>query len=96
MRRAAYLTCKDVQPLLDSSVAAASCLLPMDAVVEAGWFGGELSPEFRSRLGDWLALAGDGVQFLIDDGEGVFPHRGGHAGLSPLEMQVPILVVPGM
>ncbi|MBT3342654.1 MAG: hypothetical protein HN712_26575 [Gemmatimonadetes bacterium] len=94
-RRAAYLTCEDPQLLLDSTVAAASSLLPMDAVVEAGWFGGELIPEFRSRIGDWLALANDGVQFLIDEGDGVFPLRGGHAGISPCEMQVPILVVPG-
>ncbi|MBT4096204.1 MAG: hypothetical protein HOM68_10730 [Gemmatimonadetes bacterium] len=93
-RRAAYLACDDVQRLHDAGISQAADLLPMDAVVEAGWFGGPLSSSFRQRIGNWLALAHDGVQFLIDDGDGVHPMLGGHAGLTPAEMQVPLLVVP--
>ncbi|MBT4610795.1 MAG: hypothetical protein HOC05_12200, partial [Gemmatimonadetes bacterium] len=77
-----------------AGISQAADLLPMDAVVEAGWFGGPLSSSFRQRIGNWLALAHDGVQFLIDDGDGVHPMLGGHAGLTPAEMQVPLLVVP--
>ena len=94
-RRAAYLACDDVAVLQQSVVADAAALLPMDEIVDAGWFGGPLSAAFRSRIGDWLALADEDVQFLIDDGDGVFPLLGGHAGLTPNEMLVPLLVVPG-
>ncbi len=94
-RRAAYLTCDDAQQLLASPIAQMSDLLSMEKVIQAGWFGGELTPGFRSRIGDWLALADDGVQFLIDDGDGVYPLLGGHAGLTPNEMSVPLLVIPG-
>ncbi|MED5414804.1 MAG: alkaline phosphatase family protein [Candidatus Latescibacterota bacterium] len=93
-RRAAYLACDHPAELAQSVVPHASDLLPMDEVIDAGWFGGPLSPVFRQRIGDWLALAHDGVQFLIDDGDGVFPQLGGHAGLTPHEMEVPLLLAP--
>jgi predicted AlkP superfamily pyrophosphatase or phosphodiesterase len=93
-RRAAYLTAESPERLLDDEGlrTATQRLQPSDDAVASGWFGGPCDG-IRSRLGDIVALAGSGRQLLYDYGPGTNVQIGSHAGMTPEEMYVPLLVV---
>ena len=57
--------------------------------------GGAADGRSRRRSGRFVALAGAGGQMLYDYGHGTQVYRGAHGGLSPDEMLVPLIVVPG-
>ena len=65
-----------------------------DEAIAAGWFGGACDG-VRSRVGDVIVLAGDGVQLLYDYGHGTYTQSGSLSGLTSQEMVVPLIVVPG-
>lgn len=65
-------------------------------IEDAGWFGGPLSPELASRLGDVAVVPHQPVAVLdpADTGETSLAAR--HGSLTAAEMQVPLLAVgPG-
>ena len=95
-RRALYLSGVDVESVYaDTRLAAGVDLaIATDDAIAAGWFGGPCDG-VRSRLGDVIILAGEGVQFLYDYGRGTYTQSGSHSGLTSQEMVVPLIVVPG-
>jgi hypothetical protein len=92
-KRAMYWSVADAaavrrHPLVNSGAVQ---LVEVGEAVDLGWLGGGDG----GRLGDFIALPGDGVQLLYDYGSGVQEYRGAHAGLSADEMLVPLVAVPG-
>lgn len=66
-------------------------LMTSDEAVAMGLFGpGEKHPEFRGFLGDYLAVAIDRYSIMWDRSAHVF--AGMHAGLTPCEMRVPLIL----
>lgn len=94
-RRACYLAAADPATLQAHPLLQHEDLLvvPTDDAVAQGWFGGDCG-RYRSRLGDLILLPADGCQLMYDYGQGIKPNQGGHAGLSPEEMLVPLIAVP--
>lgn len=95
-RRALYLSGVDVERVhADTELSAGLELaIATDEAIAAGWFGGACDG-VRSRVGDVIVLAGDGVQLLYDYGHGTYTQSGSHSGLTSQEMVVPLIVVPG-
>jgi hypothetical protein len=95
-RRALYLSGVDVERVhADTELSAGLELaIATDEAIAAGWFGGACDG-VRSRVGDVIVLAADGVQLLYDYGHGTYTQSGSHSGLTSQEMVVPLIVVPG-
>lgn len=94
-RRACYLSATNPAALRAHPLLQHQDLLvmPTNEAVAQGWFGGDCG-QYRSRLGDFILLPGDGCQLMYDYGQGTHPNRGGHAGLSAEEMLVPLIAMP--
>lgn len=62
-------------------------------MIEAGWFGPQVSPAFRSRAGDLVILPyrGEAVWWYEKDKYSQ-KYYGHHGGLTPQEMEIPLLV----
>ena len=81
----------------DLEAAAIAChgevawIRTLEQMVDEGWFGGPLKPEFASRLGDVALVAKEPVAFLdpADTGETRLAAR--HGSLTEAEMFVPLL-----
>ena len=94
-RRAWYLASDDPEKLVSGGFLAhpgVEWVHSGDAVAR-GWFGGDCG-RFRSRLGDVVALPGDGLQLIYDFGSGIHTQNGSHGGMTAEEMLVPLLAVP--
>jgi hypothetical protein len=68
----------------------------VDAMIEQGYFGPDgVSAQFQSRVGNLVVLpfAGESVYWL---GDGRFKQKyyGHHGGLTPQEMEIPLLLLP--
>jgi hypothetical protein len=85
---------EDVRSAWREVLGDAFLVLDRDAAVDAGWYGPTVRDDVRSRLGDLLALAvRDHV--VVDSRvlpEFVLAMVGMHGGLSPEELEVPLLV----
>ncbi|MEE2658170.1 MAG: alkaline phosphatase family protein [Candidatus Latescibacterota bacterium] len=93
-RRVPYLSSPEPAALMaNPDLIAAAQLIPADAAIAAGWFGGDCE-EYRSRLGDVIAIAGKGRQLLYDYGHGAYEQLGSHGGLTREEMIVPLVAIP--
>jgi predicted AlkP superfamily pyrophosphatase or phosphodiesterase len=62
-----------------------------DEVVDEGWFGPEVSPAARARLGDVALVAREPVSFDDPEDTGLFHLIGRHGSLTSAEMAVPLL-----
>jgi hypothetical protein len=62
-----------------------------DQAVAEGWFGGRLTPDIESRLGDVVLAARGPVAFLDPADTGQIRLRSRHGSLTPAEMRVPLL-----
>jgi hypothetical protein len=62
-----------------------------DQAVAEGWFGGRLTPDIESRLGDVVLAAREPVAFLDPADTGQIRLRSRHGSLTPAEMRVPLL-----
>jgi predicted AlkP superfamily pyrophosphatase or phosphodiesterase len=83
----------DAQAFLASQLAGKAEVRKVAEMIEAGAFGPVISPTFRSRVGDLVILpyAGEAVWWYEKDRfEQRF--RGHHGGLTPAEMEIPLLV----
>ncbi|HEC36570.1 MAG TPA: hypothetical protein ENI39_08555 [Anaerolineae bacterium] len=95
--RAAYLYVRpdQAEPLrayVAEHLADRFVLLETERALAAGLFGaGEITPELRGRLGDFLLLAWNDSRFVVGKEE-IAPH-GHHGSLTPEEMLVPLLMV---
>ena len=92
-RTAAYLR---AEPGLEERLAPFAEMVPMPRVWAEGWFGGPPTvPAYRTRTGDFLALARDGRQFVWRPKGAAESRptlwRGGHGGWSAEEMLVPLI-----
>jgi predicted AlkP superfamily pyrophosphatase or phosphodiesterase len=67
----------------------------LEQIQDENWFGGRLSTEVASRLGDVALVAREPVAFLdpADTGESRLAAR--HGSLTPAEMYVPLLAIRG-
>lgn len=95
-RRALYLSGIDVERLSADSILADAVAISTKDAVAANWFGGALDQRLCSRIGDVILLAGEGSQFLYDYGRGTHTYAGAHSGMTRNEMQVPLIIVPGI
>jgi Type I phosphodiesterase / nucleotide pyrophosphatase len=61
-------------------------------MIDAGWFGPKISPTFRSRVGNLVILPyrGEAVWWYEKDKYGQ-KYYGHHGGLTPHEMEIPLL-----
>ena len=67
-------------------------MLPVEEILDAGWFGPAVTDAARSRLGD-VALVAQGPWALDWPGGKDKPKLvGRHGSLTPAEMLVPLLV----
>jgi len=62
-------------------------------VIEAGWFGGPLTPLIEARLGDVALVARKTIAFVDPSDTGSQALRCRHGSLTPDEMLVPLLAV---
>jgi hypothetical protein len=88
---------QDVRSAWGEVLGDAFLVLDRDEVVDAGWYGPTVRDEVRARLGDLLALA---VHDHIVVDSRVLPAFvlamvGMHGGLTPDELEVPLLVHRG-
>jgi hypothetical protein len=60
-----------------------------------GWFGGELTTDGTSRLGDVVIAAREPVAFLDPGDTGEIHLRSRHGSLTSAEMLVPLLAARG-
>lgn len=68
-------------------------LIPVDMLVDLGIYGPTVSPEVRARLGDVVALSLDAMTWRVHVGERPpNPLKGLHGGLTPGEMQIPVVL----
>jgi predicted AlkP superfamily pyrophosphatase or phosphodiesterase len=65
----------------------------LDEATREGWFGGELTSDGISRLGDVVIAARDAVAFLDPGDTGEVHLRSRHGSLTSAEMLVPLLAV---
>lgn len=84
------------QAVLTSIVRERAEVRRVDAMIEDGYFGpGAVSDTFRARVGNLVVLpyAGESVYWL---GDGRFKQKyyGHHGGLTPQEMEIPLLLLP--
>ena len=82
---------KDVVEAAEALHGEEAWIRTLDEVIEEGWFGGPLSPEFAKRLGDVALVAKAAVAFQdpADTGETLLMGR--HGSLTSSEMLVPLL-----
>jgi hypothetical protein len=85
---------EDVRSAWREALGDAFLVLDRDAAVDAGWYGPTVRDDVRSRLGDLLALA---VRDHIVVDSRVLPAFvlamvGMHGGLTPAELEIPLLV----
>ncbi len=94
--RAAYLyACQgqvgQARAYLEQRLAGQFAVVTSEAALRAGLLGpGEPTPETGCRLGDLIVLGRDG--YMLDYRRRTHPARGMHAGASPQEMLVPLLL----
>jgi len=86
----------EAQAVLTSIVRERAEVRRVDAMIEQGYFGPNgVSAQFRSRVGNLVVLpfAGESVYWL---GDGRFKQKyyGHHGGLTPQEMEIPLLLLP--
>lgn len=86
----------EAQAVLTSIVRERAEVRRVDAMIEEGYFGPHaVSAQFRSRVGNLVVLpfAGESVYWL---GDGRFKQKyyGHHGGLTPQEMEIPLLLLP--
>lgn len=86
----------EAQAVLTSIVRERAEVRRVDAMIEQGCFGPNgVSAQFRSRVGNLVVLpfAGESVYWL---GDGRFKQKyyGHHGGLTPQEMEIPLLLLP--
>jgi predicted AlkP superfamily pyrophosphatase or phosphodiesterase len=67
----------------------------LQEAVDDGWFGGELTTDGTSRLGDVVIAARDSVAFLDPGDTGEIHLRSRHGSLTSAEMLVPLLAARG-
>jgi hypothetical protein len=88
----------DVQALAEQARAAHgehAWVCTRDEAEASGWFGGPLSPDAASRLGDVVVAAIDPVTFYDPSDPGEARLRSRHGSLTSAEMLVPLLVTGG-
>jgi hypothetical protein len=62
-------------------------------MIEAGWFGPQVSPVFRARAGDLVILPYRGEAVWWYEKDKFFQkYYGHHGGLTPQEMEIPLLL----
>lgn len=67
----------------------------LDEATDEGWFGGELTTDGISRLGDVVIAARDAVAFVDPSDTGEVRLRSRHGSLTSAEMLVPLLAARG-
>jgi hypothetical protein len=82
---------RDLEAAAHEFHADCAWVLNREQMIDEGWFGGPLSAEAASRLGDVALVARTAVAFLdpADTGETRLAAR--HGSLTSAEMQVPLL-----
>jgi predicted AlkP superfamily pyrophosphatase or phosphodiesterase len=81
--------------LLEAATAAHSdhaWVFTRDQVVEAGWFGPQVTADAAARLGDVALVARDDVAFTEPTDTGPYELIGRHGSATAAEMYVPLLV----
>jgi len=81
--------------LLEAATAAHSdhaWVYTRDQVVEAGWFGPQVTADAAARLGDVALVARDDVAFTEPTDTGPYELIGRHGSATAAEMYVPLLV----
>ena len=86
----------EAQAVLTGIVRERAEVRRVDAMIEQGYFGPDgVSAQFQSRVGNLVVLpfAGESVYWL---GDGRFKQKyyGHHGGLTPQEMEIPLLLLP--
>ncbi len=86
----------EAQAVLTGIVRERAEVRRVDAMIEQGYFGPDgVSVQFQSRVGNLVVLpfAGESVYWL---GDGRFKQKyyGHHGGLTPQEMEIPLLLLP--
>jgi hypothetical protein len=83
----------DVLATWREHLGARADVLPRDEAIERGWFG-QVAPSVRPRLGD-VVVAARGDHAIVSTTD--FPYEnklvGLHGSLTPVEMEIPILVM---
>jgi hypothetical protein len=82
----------EAQAFLASRLAGRAEVRKVSELVQAGYFGPRISPQFRARAGDLVILPyrGESVWWFEQDNfEQKF--RGHHGGLTPQEMEIPLI-----
>jgi len=67
-------------------------VVPVDEVVEQGWFGPTVTDAARSRFGDVALVAREDVAYFDADDSGPYHLIGRHGSLTSAEVKVPLLV----
>jgi predicted AlkP superfamily pyrophosphatase or phosphodiesterase len=86
----------EAQAVLTSIVRERAEVRRVDTMIEQGYFGPTgVSAQFRSRVGNLVVLpfAGESVYWL-GDGRFKQKYHGHHGGLTPQEMEIPLLLLP--
>jgi hypothetical protein len=86
----------EAQAALTGIVRGRAEVRRVDAMIEQGYFGPDgVSAQFQARVGNLVVLsfAGESVYWL---GDGRFKQKfyGHHGGLTPQEMEIPLLLLP--
>ena len=85
----------DLAALLDERYRTTTWVRSRDQLIDDGWFGGPVSPEFAARLGDVALIPFAPIAFMdpADTGENRLACR--HGSLTTDEMLVPLLALGG-
>ena len=86
----------EAQAVLTGIVRERAEVRRVDAMIEQGYFGPDgVSAQFQSRVGNLVVLpfAGESVYWL-GDGRFKQKYHGHHGGLTPQEMEIPLLLLP--
>ncbi len=103
-RRAGYFAAApgretELRAALDRFLPIGSQIVSVPDAIDAGWFGPPpYHPELRARLGDWIALVPEPYGLTSVPPGGRAEHlrvlKGGHGGLTPTELAVPLVAGP--
>jgi predicted AlkP superfamily pyrophosphatase or phosphodiesterase len=81
----------DLIAVAEEAHGAEAWVRTREQIVDEGWFGGPLSPDALTRLGDLALVARSPIAFLDPADTGETRLLGRHGSLTPSEMYVPLL-----
>ncbi len=83
----------EAQAFLASRLEGRAEVRKVAEMVEGGWFGPQVSPAFRARAGDLVILPSLGEAVWWFEKDKFFQkYYGHHGGLTPQEMEIPLLL----